>query len=136
MSDTLQGDSEMTLACVLLANCLHPAHEYEEAISLYEKWLPAMRTMRMPNLISVAIVGYAHSLRKLRRLEGAASAYEEAAGVFKELGNSVKADECMKQAMAAQVWEARCRCCSGEQQNLPPRIAGVNLSRPLMHACA
>lgn len=74
------------MARVMLANVLHPTHEYEEALQQYDLALPAVRAAQGNSvLVRAALFGQAHCLAKLRNLEGAAATYQDAAKLYREV---------------------------------------------------
>ena len=81
-----QEGAEIDVARVMLANVLHPMHEYEQALQQYDRALPAVRAAQGNSvLVRAALYGQAHCMAKLRNLEAAAATYQDAARLYQEV---------------------------------------------------
>lgn len=82
----MQERVEVDVARVMLANVLHPTHEYEEALRVYDAALPAVRAAQGNSvLVRAALFGQAHCMFKLRNLEAATATYQAASQLYQEV---------------------------------------------------
>lgn len=99
----MQEATEIATARVMLANCLVPTHEYEEALDIYAVCLPAVRAAQGNSHLVRAALGYeAAALLKLRCVERAVAAYQEVGGLYREAGMHAKGEEALRTALHCQ----------------------------------
>jgi tetratricopeptide (TPR) repeat protein len=99
----VQEEGELSIARVMLANCLHTTHAYEEALSYYETSLPLVRSSQgNTHLVRAALSGQAHCLLKLRNLEQAVATFQKASLLYQEAGNLNKSEESIRGALQCQ----------------------------------